>query len=98
MRCWLRRRILLFDEPSWPASIKGLKDRILPAHLERIQRLPVPMVYVTHSAAEVFPIVREVDALNEAGSLIGAAPGDLSEVFQTRRSYRLKHQRREVDS
>jgi molybdate transport system ATP-binding protein len=92
-------RILLFDEPL--ASLdQGLKDRILP-YLERIrEEVAVPMVYVTHSAAEVFRLCEEVVVLNGGKIIDRGSPPEIFEIFQTP-GYRLKGQSesgRETDS
>lgn len=81
-------RILLFDEPL--ASLdQGLKDRILP-YLERIRgEVGIPMVYVTHSAAEVFRLCDEVVVLQQGKILKRGSPGEIFETFQTP-GYRLK--------
>lgn len=81
-------RILLFDEPL--ASLdQSLKDRILP-YLERIRgEVDIPMVYVTHSAAEVFRLCEEVVVLQRGKILERGSPGDVFESFQTP-GFRLK--------
>jgi molybdate transport system ATP-binding protein len=71
-------RVLLFDEPL--ASLdQDLKDRILP-YLERLhEEFGVPMIYVTHSTAEVVALCEEVVVLQE-GKCVGR--GKVSEMFQ----------------
>lgn len=82
-------RILLFDEPL--ASLdQSLKDRILP-YLERIRgEVAIPMVYVTHAAAEVFRLCEEVIVLRQGKILERGSPGDIFETFQAS-GYRLRN-------
>ena len=92
-------RILLFDEPL--ASLdQDLKDRILP-YLELIrQEFAIPMVYVTHSAAEVFRLCEEVAIVQQGRLVKQGRPAQIFEAFETT-GYRLKNGNvgsREIDS
>lgn len=80
--------LLLLDEPL-AALDPTLKDRILD-YLRRVRdELGVPMLYVTHSADEVFAICDDV-LLLERGRITGQGrPADLFEVAD-RPSYVLK--------
>lgn len=81
-------RILLFDEPL--ASLdQELKDRILP-YLERVrQEVAIPMVYVTHSAPEVFRLCEEVVVLQEGRVTAQGRPAEIFESFPSV-GYRLR--------
>lgn len=74
--------ILLFDEPL--ASLdQSLKDRILP-YLERIRKeVDIPLVYVTHSAAEAFRLCEEVVVLQRGKILERGSPAEIFETFAT---------------
>jgi molybdate transport system ATP-binding protein len=81
-------RILLFDEPM--ASLdQELKNRILP-YLERIrQEVAIPMIYVTHSAPEVFRLCEEVVVLKGGRVAARGCPGEIFESFSSV-GYRLR--------
>ncbi len=69
-------RLLLLDEPL--ASLdQSLKDRILP-YLERIRdEFSIPVLYVTHSAAEVVAFCDDVAVLREGKCVAHGKPQDL---------------------
>lgn len=81
-------RMLLLDEPL--ASLdQSLKDRIMP-YLERIRdEFAIPMLYVTHAAAEVVALCEDVVVLR-AGQCV--AHGSPEEVFAASNApiYRLR--------
>ena len=81
-------RLLLLDEPL--ASLdESLKTRILP-YLQLIRdELKVPILYVTHSAAEVIDLCEEVVVLQEGKCAARGKPYDLFAPSDTR-FYRLK--------
>jgi len=69
-------RLLLLDEPL--ASLdQSLKDRILP-YLERIRNeFSIPVLYVTHSAAEVVAFCDDVAVLREGKCVAHGKPQEL---------------------
>jgi molybdate transport system ATP-binding protein len=81
-------RLLLLDEPL--ASLdQPLKGRILP-YLERIrEQLVIPVLYVTHSAAEVFAFCEDVLVLRAGKCVARGKPADLFASSDTT-VYRLK--------
>jgi molybdate transport system ATP-binding protein len=81
-------RILLFDEPL--ASLdQELKDRIVP-YLERVrQEVAIPMIYVTHSASEVFRLCEEVVVLQRGRMAARGRPEEIFESFPSP-AYRLR--------
>jgi molybdate transport system ATP-binding protein len=81
-------RLLLLDEPL--ASLdQPLKGRILP-YLERVrEELVIPVLYVTHSAAEVFAFCEDVVVLQAGKCVARGKPGDLFASSDTT-VYRLK--------
>ena len=67
-------KLLLMDEPL-SALDRATKDEILP-FLERLRdRLSLPIVYITHSLAEVERLADQI-VLMEKGRVIGAGPLD----------------------
>jgi molybdate transport system ATP-binding protein len=69
-------KLLLLDEPL--ASLdQSLKGRILP-YLERIRdELVIPILYVTHSSAEVIALCEDVVVLQAGKCVARGKPGDL---------------------
>ena len=69
-------KLLLLDEPL--ASLdQSLKGRILP-YLERIRdELAIPILYVTHSSAEVIALCEDVVVLQAGKCVARGKPGDL---------------------
>jgi molybdate transport system ATP-binding protein len=69
-------RLLLLDEPL--ASLdQPLKGRILP-YLERVrEELVIPVLYVTHSSAEVIAFCDDVVVLRTGKCVARGKPGDL---------------------
>ena len=84
-------KLLLLDEPL--ASLdQSLKGRILP-YLERIRdELAIPILYVTHSSAEVIALCEEVVVLQAGKCVARGNPGDLFARSDTT-VYRLKEER-----
>jgi molybdate transport system ATP-binding protein len=81
-------RLLLLDEPLANLD-QSLKGRILP-YLERIRgELAVPLLYVTHSAAEVISLCEDVVVLQEGKCVARGRPHDLFASSDTT-VYRLK--------
>jgi len=81
-------RLLLFDEPL--ASLdQDLKDRILP-YLERIrEEFGLPMIYVTHSAAEIMTLCADVLVLPSGAGVRQGPPGEIFEPHPSQ-AYRLR--------
>lgn len=81
-------RLLLLDEPL--ASLdQSLKERIVP-HLKLIRdEFAIPILYVTHSAAEVIALCEDVVVLQAGKCAARGKPDDLFALSDTR-SYRLK--------
>ncbi len=69
-------RLLLLDEPL--ASLdQSLKERILP-YLQRIrEEFATPILYVTHSAAEVIALCEDVVVLKAGKCVARGKPGEL---------------------
>ena len=88
-------KLLLLDEPL--ASLdQTLKGRILP-YLERIRdELAIPILYVTHSSAEVISLCEDVVVLKAGKCVARGNPGDLFARSDTT-VYRLMEERMRED-